>query len=204
MRHATRKEADDFLRLHHYLGGAPVSVRWAFMDDTAVATYGRCHVPKLRFFIELQRLAASPDRENPLSSFLAATLRALKKKGVAAVVTWADPASGHHGGIYQATNWHYVEPRSYNWNSHYRLPDGSIVDHRKAFAMHGTSSKKKLAVLEPTWEPFLPPMKRRYVMPLNVSIDECVERLEGRLLPYPKPDVDGHGPARIPGKYRLR
>lgn len=189
--HAT---AAALIAAHHYLGTLPKAVQrnfGLFVDGVLVAAacYGPCHSAKLpEGFLELRRLVKHPEYEISLSTFLSATLRTLKVEGVSAVVSWADPSAGHHGGIYQATNWIYTEPYSYNWNSHFRRPDGSIVDHRAAFKMFGTSSKTKVLALNPSWTAFLPAMKLRYVMPLRMRKEKVLTALKARARPYPKPD----------------
>ena len=186
MRIISREEADHFMTEHHYLGDVPTAATLCYGNGHSVAAYGPVHAPKMpKDYLELRRLAS--DGSDILSRFLAQTLKALKNAGVPAVLTWADPAAGHHGGIYQATNWIYTEPRSYSWNSHYRRPDGTVIDHRKAYALFGSSSKKVVLEREPTWEAFLPPMKYRYLMPLNVSADEAVAATRSLVRPYPKP-----------------
>lgn len=202
--HAT---ALSFVKTHHYLGTLPKAVQrnyGLYVDDVlqAAACYGPCHSARLPDgFLELRRLVKLPGSEIVLSSFLSETLRMLKADGVPAVVSWADPAAGHHGGIYQATNWIYTEPYSYNWNSHFRRPDGSIVDHRAAFKMFGTSSKTKVLEREPTWVAFLPQMKFRYVMPLRLRKAKCLELMKTSERPYPKPAKESR-PARLPNSRR--
>ena len=194
------REASALAARAHYLGDIPSNSTHVFSASGAAAAYGPSHAPRTPAgYLELRRLVADAPSV-PLSSFLAATLRSLKTEGVPGVVTWADPAQGHHGGIYQATNWIYAEPRSYSWNYHYRTPDG-VVDHRKAFALLGTSSKRRIADLRPDWEPFLPAMKLRYVMPLNVSADTILEAFRAIRKPYPKPAFCGH-PRRPPHSQR--
>jgi hypothetical protein len=172
---------------YHYLGDVPAAASICYGNGKSVAAYGPIHAPRMpKDYLELRRLAS--DGTDVLSSFLSATLRALKSEGVPAVLTWADPAAGHHGGIYQATNWIYTEPRSYNWNSHYRKPDGTVVDHRAAYKMFGSSAKKVVLAAEPTWQAFLPPMKYRYLMPLNVSAADAIQATRSLVRPYPKPD----------------
>lgn len=186
------EEARWLLSQTHYLGDVPAATTHrfgAFFRDKldCVATYGPCHAPRLpKSYIELSRLT-SRGLGTPLSKFLAEGLRVLKREGVPAVLTWADPAAGHHGGIYQATNWVYAEPRSYNWNFSFRDEEGGVINHRKAFSLFGTSSKKKVLALKPNWEAFLPPMKLRYVMPLNISEEQCLAELRAVKKPYPKP-----------------
>lgn len=58
--------------------------------------------------IELVRIAFKT-HANPISRILSLALKWLKKQapGVKLIVSYADPEQGHHGGIYQATNWIY-------------------------------------------------------------------------------------------------
>jgi hypothetical protein len=58
---------------------------------------------------ELTRVALTK-HETPVSKILAIALRFLVKQspGLRVAVSFADPEQGHHGGIYQATNWIYT------------------------------------------------------------------------------------------------
>lgn len=196
----SRQEADAFMARWHYLGNCPAAATQCFGNGSSVAAYGTVHAPKMpKDYLELRRLASNG--EDVLSRFLAETLRALKKDGVPAVLTWADPAAGHHGGIYQATNWLYTEPRSYSWNSHYLTPSGEVVDHRKAFNMFGSSARRVVLARNPDWVAFLPPMKFRYLMPLCVSAEEALAATRSLRRPYPKP-AQKRRPMRLPAKQR--
>jgi hypothetical protein len=189
---ATRLDVIGLMSTNHYLGDVPKTSSFIYscIEDervVAAAAYGPCQAAKLPpGYLELKRLV-SGDMKASLSSFLSGTLRLLRSEGVPAVLTWADPSAGHHGGIYQATNWIYAEPRSYCWNYSFRRPDGSTFDHRAAYAKYGTSSKKKVLEVDPNLEAFLPPMKLRYCMPLNITEDECLLALRALKKPYPKP-----------------
>ncbi len=195
------------IRDFHYLGNLPKVVRTNFggwLDGSleVVASYGPCHAPRLpKAVLELRRLVKRPGSSVSLSKFLSITARLLKAKGIPALITWADPAHGHHGGIYQAANWIYNEPNSYNWNSHFITDDGRVVDHREAFKRFGTSSKTKVLKINPSWTAFLPQMKYRYVLPLNVEKHQLLESLNAREMPYPKPKYDSR-PKRLSSKFR--
>ena len=202
-------EAAPLMERAHYLRTSPTNAGPCFgwFDSDllyAAAIYGPLHMPKgPKGWLELRRLVRAPDYESPLSSFLSATLRVLKRSGVPAVVTWADPTVGHHGGIYQATNWVYNEPRSYNWNSSFITETGEVLNHREVFGMFGTSSKKKVLELRPEWTAFLPLPKYRYLMPLKVSKQEALIALGGIEKPYPKPAHEcGGKPVRPPHSQR--
>jgi len=58
---------------------------------------------------ELTRIALKGHRA-PVSKILSVALRFLREKcpGVRLIVSFADPEQGHHGGVYQATNWLYT------------------------------------------------------------------------------------------------
>lgn len=201
-------EAMRFVQEFHYLQTLPKSSRINFAVRVAgqpdvVASYGPFHAPRLPDdMLELRRLVKRPGSSVSLSKFLSVTLRILRAAGVPGVLTWADPAAGHHGGIYQATNWIYNEPNSYSWNSHFITDTGAVVDHREAFKRFGTSSKTKVLAINPTWKSFLPVMKYRYLMPLNVNKDTLIARLNARELPFPKPKINGERENRIPSKWR--
>ena len=114
-------DAAGLMERAHYLRTSPTNAAPCFgwFDNDllyAAAIYGPLHMPKgPKGWLELRRLVRAPDYALPLSSFLSATLRVLKRSGVPAVVTWADPAVGHHGGIYQATNWVYNPEGTHYW-----------------------------------------------------------------------------------------
>jgi hypothetical protein len=60
--------------------------------------------------VELTRIALKPKHKTEVSKIMAIALKFLKKSqpGIKLVVSYADQAQGHHGGIYQAGNWIYV------------------------------------------------------------------------------------------------
>lgn len=193
VRQITNQEANIIMNELHYLGrcnAGSSSCFGAFENDVlmAAAIYAIPHAPKIPdSYRDLRRLVAREEMVTPLSRFLSATLRILLKEKWDAAITWADQSAGHHGGIYQATNWIYLEPKSYNWNSSYILPDGSIKNHRTVFKELGTTAKEKIKSMRPDWIPFLPKMKLRYVYPLEKSIEEITKELNGKISNYPKP-----------------
>lgn len=117
MKFIDSKTANDFLINKHYSGRKP-QIKYAFglFEDKilkAVITYG---IPASRslcigamgieYFdkvIELNRLCREDDYNKQLSSFVAYTLRELKKFNYL-VVSYSDLAMNHNGYIYQACN----------------------------------------------------------------------------------------------------
>jgi len=57
---------------------------------------------------ELVRIALR-DHATPVSKIMARAIKMLKKQspGLRLIISYADTGQGHHGGIYQATNWVY-------------------------------------------------------------------------------------------------
>jgi len=57
---------------------------------------------------ELTRVALNK-HDAPVSKMLSYAIKMLKKKeNIKLIISFADPNEGHHGGIYQATNWIYT------------------------------------------------------------------------------------------------
>ena len=131
---------------------------------------------------ELVRVALDV-HEHPVSEIVAAALRDLHSTnpGLRAVISFADPEQGHHGGIYQAGNWIYTG-RSQHANEFEIL--GRRMHPR---SVHLKGWRQSLPWLHEHVDPdarfvkFEP--KHRYVMPLDRSMRRRVERLR---LPAPE------------------
>lgn len=125
---------------------------------------------------ELTRIALT-NHVSPVSKILSLALKFLKKSnpGMLLVISFADTAQNHHGGIYQATNWIYVGvavPR--------RLPKihGEFI-HERSLSVLVKQGKIKRDQCE--WVPAKP--KHKYLMPLDAEMRRQVELLRK---PYPK------------------
>jgi hypothetical protein len=74
---------------------------------------------------ELVRIALRT-HETPVSRIISISLKLLKNQcpGIRIIVSFADPTEGHHGGIYQASNWVYTGKSSdtieYYYNGEWR------------------------------------------------------------------------------------
>ena len=119
---------------------------------------------------ELTRVALKPGHHAPVSRVVAIAIRLLcqQSPGLRLLISFADPAHGHHGGIYQAGNWIYAgltNPKVQNFLR------GRWVHHRTATsagsAWRGLPSR-------PT------PGKHRYLMPLDAE-------MRARILPLAQP-----------------
>ena len=110
----------------------------------------------------------------PVSKIVAGSLRLLRASnpGLRAVVSFADPKEGHHGGIYQAGNWVYTGMSApvteYFIGNRWRHTRGS---------WHHPDRKKA--------ESRTAPGKHRYVYPLDRAMRRKVEKMSK---PYPLAD----------------
>lgn len=88
---------------------------------------------------ELTRVALR-EHVAPVSQIVAQALRFLKENnpGLRAVISFADPKEGHHGGIYQAGNWIYTGQSNpvteYFIDGRWRHTRGAYHDPRRASA----------------------------------------------------------------------
>lgn len=141
--------------------------------------------------LELHRLVRRPNYAVPLSQLVALTCRAVKRAGIAdLLISYADSTPGHHGGIYQASGWHFHTKRKPSIDGWFK-PDGTYVPGRSAHKAFGTNSKYKLQDrgLQPHWDTG----KYLYWRALTPSGEAKAERLGFLKLPYPKPT-----PAKVP------
>lgn len=149
---------------------------------------------------ELVRIALTRHRTS-VSRVVAIALRLLKQSnpGLRLVVSFADPAQGHYGGIYQAGGWIYAGQTA--GSSMYRDASGKLWHER----MISPTGKKRVfgkirAVLRPDQcERIRMPGKHRYLMPLD---DEMRRRVACLAKPYPKRagSADGGTPGIQPGR----
>lgn len=121
---------------------------------------------------ELTRVALSNDHRSEVSRIVGIAIRMLKKQspGLRLVISFADPAQGHHGGIYQAGNWIFAGKTAADVE--YRI-NGKWHHHRTATARmtaKGLPARKL-------------PAKFRYLMPLDGTMRKTVEAMAQT---YPK------------------
>ena len=136
---------------------------------------------------ELVRVALTKHR-TPVSRILAIGLRMLKQQspGVRLVVSYADSARGHHGGIYQAGNWIYTgESETAAYLVRGNLLQGKTVTQRYGHARIDLIRRD----VDPSAER-RPVIKYKYVMPLDDGMRKFCEGL--RKVP-PKRSEVSHG-----------
>jgi hypothetical protein len=129
-------------------------------------------------FAELVRVALTR-HASPVSQIVAAALAQLKKNnpGLRLVISFADPAQGHHGGIYQAGNWLYLG----RGRSHVYRINGTIMHPRRSRHLYGESCGQSLQWLrlnvDPAAERIAVASKHRYVYPLDRAMRRQVQKL---------------------------
>ena len=132
---------------------------------------------------ELARVALGR-HVTPTSRIVAIALRLLRRDrpGIRAVVSFADTAQGHHGGIYQANGWLFcgsVATHAYRVN-------GQVIHGRTLGGRYGVGGQSVpwlRANLDPNAERVIELPKHRYVYPFDPSVRAA---LLPRVMPYPK------------------
>jgi hypothetical protein len=129
---------------------------------------------------ELVRIALK-SHNAPVSRILSIAIKFLERSNpkLRLVVSYADPIQGHHGGVYQATNWIYsgkTEPCE--WFK--IVATGQLIhSHSYRRGRPGRATRDKAAGLIES----VPMVKHKYLMPLD---DEMRKRIEPLRKPYPK------------------
>lgn len=132
---------------------------------------------------ELVRVALT-DHATPVSRILAIAIRLFKKKfpQVRVIVSYADTAQGHHGGIYKANGWVYLGSNRYHV---YRV-NGEIVHPRTLHDWYGFGGQAVgwlRANVDPGAKRIVTPPKHKYAKALDA---EMAERLKAMAKPYPR------------------
>lgn len=123
---------------------------------------------------ELTRIALNK-HQAPVSKIMAIAIKFLKKQspGLKLAVSFADPEQGHHGGIYQATNWIYTGTSGVTIEYFVR---GKWTHVRGAYATIKTNKSIPFKTRERQG-------KHRYLYPLDENLrQKCLEVQK----PYPK------------------
>ena len=150
---------------------------------------------------ELVRVALR-EHDAPVSAALGPALADLRSTnpGLRLVISFADPQHGHHGGIYQATNWIYLG-RGESFAFRVR---GQLVHPRTLYARYGVGGQSIPWLREhvdPNAERVVHESKHRYGYPLDRAMRRRLRRLAEQ---YP-PAVERNGcddPSRVGGRVR--
>jgi len=192
---ATSEEVWPLVRDHHYAHRRTADPMFCFawrevgglLGDTGEPVAAIVYAaPINRYFgsgaVELVRLVRRPHIDVQLSQFVGWSLRWLKANtDLRYVLSYAEQAAGHHGGIYQATNFLHVAISS--GNRQYRNPEtGSIVS--------GRAFDQRRPEYRDGWEVVKTGKKYLYVFPLKEREGKLLNRFGWRALPYPKPKLE--------------
>lgn len=184
-----------FLKKHYVHRMPPISYAIGLFDKEmtlqGVCTFG---VPASRFNfgtqpLELNRLVTNNLLgKNILSYFVSRCLSILSSlASPCVVVSYADPNNGHHGYIYQATNWKYTGLSS---GEHVIYLDKRPYHRRTVYGMCGTTSYTSLIKMYDTVEFIKEKPKHRYFYFLGTKrqVKDMKSKLPYPVLPYPKGD----------------
>ena len=114
---------------------------------------------------ELVRVALDK-HETPVSQIVAETLKLLKQSspGLQLVISYADPAQGHKGGIYKAGNWFFI---GFTGAREYFLLKGKKT-HPKTVHNYGTQNLQWLRDnVDPNASIVKTPPKLKFIYPLD-------------------------------------
>jgi hypothetical protein len=144
----------------------------------ATAELGSPYGLKMNECCELVRIALT-QHNTPVSRIMSLALMFLVRanRGIRLIVSFADSTQGHHGGIYQATNWIYAGKTSSC--VFYRDPSGKLWHPRRASKT--PNAQKQLVTSQ--WKEERQGGKHRYLMPLDAEMRKQIEPLRR---PYPK------------------
>lgn len=132
---------------------------------------------------ELTRVALCSHKA-PVSRVLSIAIRFLKQcsPGLRLIVSYADKDQGHHGGIYQATNWVYTGLQNADSRGAF-IVKGKKVHPRSIGAKGGVQSLDWIRKnLDPHATEYITQGKHKYVMPLD---DEMRAKIGRLAQPYP-------------------
>lgn len=154
--------------------------------------------------VELVRIALTKHK-TPVSKIMALAIKFLQKTNpkLKLVVSYADLDEGHHGGIYQATNWVYEG--IFNAGNRQGFFIKGKVRHNKS--VHSMGVKQSIDAvrkhIDPNAYEVFTKGKHKYLMPLN---EEMRVKIQPLAKPYPKrakeqasgnhPDLGGASPTR--------
>lgn len=136
--------------------------------------------------LELNRLVINENLgKNTLSFFVASALKHLPKP--ICIVSYSDIGEGHHGYIYQATNWIYTGITEQTGGYTYFF-DGDWQHPRTTVAKFGTREHAIITKLHPDIEYKKVSRKHRYFQFVGnkKAVAEMKAELKYPILPYPK------------------
>lgn len=170
-----RMRAKTIIAENHYTKSVPSGDSFFFSCGGAIVCFSIPANKNISSFLlgsgfgdvwELSRLWA-PDghRKNLLTAALSIAVKSFRiiRPQVPAIVSYADPNAGHHGGVYRAASW--IDCGQSEETRAYQSPDGVIVA-RRAFHSGSYALKKKEIEAQGYCE-IKSPGKLRFAKPLS-------------------------------------
>lgn len=181
------KETYDWLLNKHYAHRIPrISYAFGLYDDNklvGVCTFGMpannflcegiCGVEYKNIVVELNRLVIECDKTNILSFFVGKCIKYLDRPKI--IVSYADNGNGHHGYIYQATNFLFT---------------GTTAERTEIFTGNGKHSRHYNKNTIDYSNRIKRTAKHRYIYFIGSKKEkkEMLKALKYPILPYPKGD----------------
>lgn len=127
---------------------------------------------------ELTRIALR-EHAAPVSRIMSIAVKMLRRRcpGLRLLVSFADPAQGHLGIVYQAAGWLYTGTAQQQ-HAYYRDQAGRLIHPR---TLTGLANPRRVEL--PHMEHVQMPPKHRYLLPLDAAMRAAVLPL---VRPYPK------------------
>jgi hypothetical protein len=176
----------------HYKGQVPSGYKyivgvWEHGRFVGVVVFGMSNSKSLQTRFNLERnevlelvRVALDKHETEVTRIVSIAIRLLKKeyKKLKLLVSFADPAEGHHGGIYQGGNWVYIGTSTPS--KLYEYADGKIY-HSRSVSTKGYNKQfgvvKKVRKPQDAMRVIQKPPKHRYAYQIRQD-KELKERLE--------------------------
>ena len=213
-------ECEDWFLKKHYLRRMPNINKVFGLSDNSNLLQGVCSFGKpisytlvqgainglyQNNFLELNRLVINEGLEkNILSFFVSNSLKKLPKPSV--VVSYADTSQGHHGFIYQATNWIYTglsaEWKDYAVKGLEHMHHLAIEDSVGRYDQHKNINKHELLKEKYGDRLYMKerPRKHRYFYFLGNKKEKALmnENLQYKVEPYPKGNNKRYDASYVP------
>jgi hypothetical protein len=196
------EEVLPLIQKHHYSGTVPASTRHCFTWRSNGGLFGDYGEPVAACLfshpsnrnwpqdaLELTRLVRHPDLKQPLSSFVSWCIRWVREHHeYPFILSYADSAQGHHGGIYQATGFSYVYHTKSGEQIGFFDSSGQYIHGRSVYSRYGTRSVPAIIRLHPDWTVAYGEPKFLYIKPLRKRLNAVLKKMNWTILPFPKPD----------------
>lgn len=148
-----RTQIGDFVKKYHYLKSLARGCRLSFVlringEIKGVAMFGIPTGSNVRNLhgnvLELKRFVLNECPKNTCSWFMAKCITHIKRNtDYIGIISYADPAQGHEGIIYKASNFSYLGKQNKNYCG-YMFKVGRKYIHQRAAYQKGTSTYNKV------------------------------------------------------------